>query len=381
MFNRSQGDLPMYSSLNNNGNANGYYEKSFHKTSSSHFASPSSLYATAARYLRTILQDNRTRKVFFFMCLNLSFTVVEALWGFWTNSLGLTSDAVHMLFDSSAILISLIASVIAKWEPNERFTYGYGRVEVLTGFVNAILLCYASIQILWEAFERMFDPPKLETDQLLIVSILGLIVNLVGIFAFDHGHMHGHSHGESNGHSHSHSHDWGGGHSHGHSHHGHESRGGHMHSDNPLLEGMFLHILSDTLGSVGVIVSTLLIRYFDWYWSDPLCSIFIGILTLLSVWALLRDSALTLCQRVPPKFEYKTPDLYRAVMRIDGVVGCSSAHFWELSTGNYVGTIKVQVTDYANEQRTRLLVLNAGQEILGLRNMTVQIEKDQVMNL
>ncbi|KAI8813535.1 cation efflux family-domain-containing protein [Cladochytrium replicatum] len=342
MFNRSQGDLPVYSKLNNNaGNANGYYEKSFHKSSSPHFTSPSSLYATAARYVRIILQDNRTRKVFFFMCLNLSFTVVEALWGFWTNSLGLTSDAVHMLFDSSAILISLIASVIAKWEPNDRFTYGYGRVEVLTGFVNAILLCYASIQILWEAFERMFDPPKLETDQLLVVSILGLIVNLVGIFAFDHGHMHGHSDGD----------------------------------------GMFLHILSDTLGSVGVIVSTLLIRYFDWYWSDPLCSIFIGILTLLSVWALLRDSALTLCQRVPPKFEYKTPDLYRAIMRIDGVVGCSSAHFWELSTGNYVGTVKVQVADFANEQRTRLLVLNAGQEILGLRNMTVQIEKDQVMNL
>ncbi|KAJ1550482.1 putative zinc transporter msc2, partial [Nowakowskiella sp. JEL0078] len=126
-------------------------------------------------YIRSIINNPATSKIFYFCVLNLSFTVVEGLWGYWTNSLGLISDAVHMLFDSSAIAVSLVASVIAKWEPNGKFTYGFGRVETLTGFVNAILLGFTSLQILWEAFERMWNPPALETDQLLVVSILGLV--------------------------------------------------------------------------------------------------------------------------------------------------------------------------------------------------------------
>ncbi len=77
-----------------------------------------------SRFLRSILLNPQTRKIFFFLLLNLTFTVVEALYGVWTNSLGLTSDAVHMLFDSSAIIFSLIASVVAKWKANDRFTYG-----------------------------------------------------------------------------------------------------------------------------------------------------------------------------------------------------------------------------------------------------------------
>jgi zinc transporter 5/7 len=218
----------------------------------------------------------------------MSFTVVEFLYGFWNHSLGLQADAIHMLFDSTAIIFSLIASVITKWEANSRYSYGYGRVETLTGFINALALVFASGNIIWEAIERFFNPEELLTDNLLLVSVLGLLVNIVGIFAFDHGgsvgkkhhdcghdHDHGHSHkhdhhGHSHGHDHGHDHH---GHSHGHDHHGHDHHGhshghhdhhhGHSHGKNPLLHGMFLHILSDALGSVGVIISSLLIQYYS----------------------------------------------------------------------------------------------------------------------
>jgi len=83
-----------------------------------------SYFNLVSRYIRTIIADPRTRNVFFFLLLNLSFAMVEAVYGLWTNSLGLCSDAVHMLFDSSAIICGLIASVISKWEANERYTYG-----------------------------------------------------------------------------------------------------------------------------------------------------------------------------------------------------------------------------------------------------------------
>ena len=103
-----------------------------------------------------------------------------------------------MLFDSTAIIFSLIASVITKWPANQHYSYGYGRVETLTGFVNALALVFASGNIMWEALERLFfEQQELKPDNLLLVSVMGLLVNIVGIFAFDHGGAHGHA-----GHSH-----------------------------------------------------------------------------------------------------------------------------------------------------------------------------------
>ena len=198
------------------------------------------------RYISTILSSRDTRNVFLFLMLNISFTLVEFLYGYYNNSLGLISDAVHMLFDSTAIIFSLIASVITKWDSTSVYTYGFGRVETLTGFINALALVFASFNIMWEAIERIFDPQELGTDNLLLVAVLGLLVNIVGIFAFDHGGSVGRK-GHDCGHDHSHS-------DHNHSHHNH-SHGG----KNPLMQGMFLHIVSDALGSIGVIISSILI--------------------------------------------------------------------------------------------------------------------------
>jgi solute carrier family 30 (zinc transporter), member 5/7 len=325
---------------------------------------------TIKRYIRTILQDPDTRNVFFFLLLNITFTIVEFLYGMWNNSLGLTADAVHMLFDSTAIIFSLIASVISKWDSSSLFTYGYGRVETLCGFINALALVFASGNIIWDALERFVNPEELKMDNLLTVSVLGLLVNIVGIFAFDHGgsvgkknhdcghdhsgdgllggghgHVHssscshghdhhndsvgvsiGHnSHSDHSGHNHNHKghnhgqdthdlhdrkhssqkhgHDSHNGHNHGHDNHkghnhGHDNHKGHNHGHgayfpppvyspvpayeqqhlhanvshaghnhnhgkNPLLHGMFLHIVSDALGSIGVIISSLLIKYYS----------------------------------------------------------------------------------------------------------------------
>lgn len=413
-----------------------------------------SLYILAARYIKAILNDTKTRNVFFFLLLNITFTNVEFLYGWWTNSLGLLSDAVHMLFDSTALIFSLLATVIAKWEANERFTYGYGRVETLTGFANALALVFASVGIIWEGFERMFEPPKIKTDSLLTVSILGFLVNLVGIFAFDHGGMigHNHSHGghghdchghnmdssksNNGGHFHEHltidthdhhQHDHGGhAHAHGKHHHNHDrhehqqhspagslsapreavngqqqqhqsssshnraaakdssyynSRKIHSHAhfggQNPLMQGMFLHVLSDTLGSVGVIISTLLVKYYGWNWADPVVSLFIAGLTLLSIWPLLISSSYTLLQRIPSSIEGRTSDAFRKLSLMQGVVGFSNPHFWELCQNKNVGSIKVQVTAEANEEMLRMQIGGLFRE-LGIYDMVIQLEKDVV---
>ncbi|TPX33956.1 hypothetical protein SeMB42_g07398 [Synchytrium endobioticum] len=321
-------------------------------------SSPVSTINAILRYTKTVIADPKTRNVFFFLCLNLSFTFVEAIYGIWTNSLGLTSDAVHMLFDSTALILSLAASVIVKWGPNDKFTYGYGRVETLTGFVNGVALCLAGIGIIWEAVERLLDPPEIKTESLLVVSVLGFLVNLVGIFAFEHGHTHGHdhSHDHSNGHTHhGHSHS-----QHDHDHHQHHHHDNHSHTHhgyhdnshgrNPLMQGMFLHVLADTLGSVGVITSSILIQLYGWKWADPVCSLFIAIMILMSVWPLLISSGLLLLQRVPHGYEYK------------------------LCSGKYIGTIKVQASEQGSEQKIRMLVTQAMQE-MGITSSVIQVDK------
>ena len=123
---------------------------------------------------------------------------------------------------------------------------------------------------------RLVDPPSINTDRLLVVSVAGFFVNLIGIVTFSLNGSHTHSHG---GHGHSH--------------------GGHGHAHNANMQGVFLHILADLMGSVGVIISSIIIQQFGWYIADPVCSLFIAILILTSVGPLLKQSAEVLLLAMP----------------------------------------------------------------------------------
>ncbi|KAJ2466757.1 hypothetical protein EV174_006489, partial [Coemansia sp. RSA 2320] len=234
-----------------------------------HTSAPHSVQAAASRisqFTRAIMSDSESRSIFMFLLLNLSYMFVQIVYGYLSNSLGLISDAIHMLFDCMALAIGLIAAVMSKWPPSESFTFGYDRIEILSGFSNGVFLMLISVSIFFEAIERLIHPPEMNTHRLLLVSFGGLVVNLFGMAAFGHHHHHGshggggcshsqenHEHGHHD-HSHDHSHDHHDHHDHSHSHsHGHE----HRRSQN--MQGVFLHVMADTLGSVGVIISTLLI--------------------------------------------------------------------------------------------------------------------------
>ncbi|KAL8734348.1 MAG: hypothetical protein Q9166_001546 [cf. Caloplaca sp. 2 TL-2023] len=174
--------------------------------------------------LHSILVEKDSRRIFYFMCLNFTFMLVQLFYGFVTSSLGLLSDSIHMFFDCLALVVGLCAAVMSKWPPTPRFPYGYGKVDTLAGFANGIFLMLISIEIVYEAIERLVEGSEMQRiGELLTVSTLGLVVNLVGVTAFGHAH-HGHSHGS---HDHGHSH---GGHDHGHDHGGHDH--GHRHGSN-----------------------------------------------------------------------------------------------------------------------------------------------------
>jgi len=329
--------------------------------------------------IRIIISDPASRNLLGFLLLNLSFAFVELIYGVWTNSLGLISDSFHMFFDCTGLLAGLVATVITKWKSNDKYTYGYVRAEVLAGFINGLFLLFISFFIFSEAVERLVEPPEVKHERLLVVSVLGLVVNLVGIFVFQHG-GHGHSHGgggDSHGHSHGdkghgHSHDSGHGHGHGHSHGGGEH-------NSKIMQGVFLHILADTLGSVGVIVSAVLMWAFDWMIADPICSIFIAILIGLSVGSLVADSAAVLMQRSPKELDHKLTDCYQKVMQLEGVQGVQETHFWTLCSNQFCGGLKLEVLPGADPK----YIVSHTQMIfrgVGVTQMYVQLDYEYGQN-
>lgn len=342
---------------------------------------------------RLVFSDRNSRNLFLFLLLNLSFAFIELVYGIWTNSLGLISDSFHMFFDCTGLLAGLVASVITKWKANEKYSYGYVRAEVLAGFVNSLFLLFIAFFIMSEAVERAIEPPEVKHERLFVVSVLGLVVNLVGIYAFQHG-GHGHSHG---GHGHSHG---GHGHSHAphanhdshslllnHNHHGH-SHGANEHhhgstsinleqpitsNNSQIMRGVFLHILADTLGSVGVIISAVLMQLFGWMRADPICSMFIALTIGVSTLSLIRESVMILMQRQPVALDRQLPQCYQKVTGLAGVYSVQEPHFWTLCSDVYVGAIKLEVSKNVDTryvvQHTRMIF-----EAIGVRQIHIQLD-------
>ncbi|KAF2308641.1 hypothetical protein GH714_011679 [Hevea brasiliensis] len=143
--------------------------------------SPEPLSTSIMKPIRHILSERKSRKIALFLLINTGYMVVEFVAGFMSNSLGLISDACHMLFDCAALAIGLYASYISRLPANSQFNYGRGRVEVLSGYVNAVFLVLVGALIVLESFERILDPQEISTNSLLTVSIGGLVVNVVVI--------------------------------------------------------------------------------------------------------------------------------------------------------------------------------------------------------
>ncbi|XP_039131165.1 probable zinc transporter protein DDB_G0291141 [Dioscorea cayenensis subsp. rotundata] len=452
-----------------------------------------SLYSMIMNPLRHIMTERKSRKIALFLLINTAYMVVEFVAGFMSNSLGLISDACHMLFDCAALAIGLYASYISRLPANHHYSYGRGRFEVLSGYVNAVLLVLVGALIVLESFERILDPQEISTNSLLTVSIGGLLVNVVGLVFFheEHHHAHGgsgacshshhshhphhsHDHHDHHHHNHHHSHDHHDHHygivmqdldakieQHQHNVHSHDSSSGnlhtvhvnhccnhnnhhnddhhHLHTDvkngnacksshehqnqdhsshghfpdhtnngchvekescshketvhsssehqnnhsssskqqhhhiDHNMEGIFLHVLADTMGSLGVVISTLLIKYKGWFAADPACSIFISIMIVSSVVPLLKNSAETLLQRVPRANEQDLKVALHNLMKVDSVCGFRNLHVWNFTNTEPVATVHLHLSAEGDKTRVKKRSMNLFHEA-GIRDVTVQVE-------
>lgn len=301
--------------------------------------------------LKHIMEHRDTRRIFLFLCVNVAFMVLEVVVGLASGSLGLIGDASHMCVDSAALVVGLAAACMASMKKSggdRGEQHSAARTEAIGGFLNSLLLLGIAVAVGKEAVERLHDPQPVAVDAVLIgTSVAGLAVNLVGIFFFhDTVHHHGHNHGPSDSPVRScascssssqeppqpepesemmlgagwatpaptHARrakkaamlgeGWAspaGGCCFGcEDHDVCASASSSTTSSSPCSPsssctghnnlGVFLHILADTLGSVGVLVSSLLIHHLGWHWVDPACSLCISLLIFASSVPLLRGT-------------------------------------------------------------------------------------------
>lgn len=261
--------------------------------------------------IATLMSNSRERKLFVFLLLTIAIMLLEFVYGVAVNSLGLISDSFHMMLDGTSIAIGLYAAHAASWRPDEKtHPFGYARYEVFGGFVNGILLLFIALYVTVESIQRILDPPEIEGPYLLLVSVIGLVVNIIGIVFFhdSHGHSHSHSHGECEG--------GGGG-------------GGHVDHN---MRGVYLHILADLLGSVSVIISSIIIYFFGLWIADPICSALSAILILLSAFPLLEETGKVLLLSAPECNKNYSEELRAAILETGALQDVAPPTIWVHST-------------------------------------------------
>jgi cobalt-zinc-cadmium efflux system protein len=268
------------------------------------------------------------------LALTTMFLLVEVIGGFWTGSLALLADAGHMLTDVGGLVLSLLAIWFARRPPSASNTYGYYRMEILAALANGLVLFGVAAVILYEAYRRIWAPPAILAGPMFLIAVVGLGVNLVGIWLL---------------------------------------RGGAGESLN--LRGAYLEVLGDTLGSLGVIVAAVIIQTTGFTLADPIISAAIGLFILPRTWGLMRQAIHVLMEGVPPHLDPSA--IEQAMLASHGVRAVHDLHVWTLTSGRDALSAHVRVGDLTDGRH----VLGDLQQLLrdrfGIEHVTIQLESDE----
>jgi len=236
------------------------------------------------------------------MLLTAVILVAEVIGGYWTGSLALLSDAAHVFSDILALGLSYLALRLSALPPNSRHSFGYHRMEVLAALVNGVSLVVIAIEIFTEAWQRWQNPQAIKSAETIFIASIGLVINLVIIFVLG---RHSHEHEEDE-----------------------EKR----EREDINVHSAFLHVLGDVAATVGVMVAAGIIWFTGWMWVDPLMSVFIGILILVSSWRVLKSSLHILVEGVPENLSVEK--IGQSMASVTGVQDVHDLHIWSICSGH-----------------------------------------------
>jgi len=268
----------------------------------------------------------------FAFILTFSFMFVEFSAGFFSKSLALISDAGHMFSDSTALLLALVAVFIGTKKASITKTFGYKRIETIVAFINALALIILALFIFKEGFQRLFNPVQILVNQLLVVAIIGLFVNIaIALILFKN-------------------------------------------SKNSInIRGAFLHVLGDLLGSVGVIVAGIIIKFTGYLYADPLISILIATIILISSLKLLKDTLHILMEGTPKHIKPK--NISDEIMSLnENIINVHDLHIWSLNESKLILTCHIVVNEMSKSQDTIKQVRSFLTDKFDIDHSTLQIE-------
>ncbi len=258
--------------------------------------------------------------------------VVELVGGWLAGSLALLADAAHMLADVAALGLALIAAWIAQRPATPQRSFGFLRFEILAALANGALLFAIAIGIGVEAWHRMRAPEAVNGSLLLGVAAIGFIANLIAVVILHRDHQH---------------------------------------SLNQ--KGAYLHVLGDLLGSVGAIVAGIIVLATGWVLADPLISVLIGALVLVSAWRLVKESSDVLLEASPAHIAMS--EVHDRIASVPGVESVHDLHLWTVTSGVVAMSGHLVVKNPSDNQP----ILEAVQDrmrALGIAHVTVQVERE-----
>lgn len=229
------------------------------------------------------------------------FAIVEALGGWWANSLALLSDAGHMVSDALALLIAAFAAWLAQKPPSKKHSYGLGRAEVVAAWFSSLLMVIISIAVIVEAIERIHNPEHVKGAMVMLIAFIGMLVNIFVAWLL-------------------------------------------ARSERTLnIRAALLHVMGDLLGSLAALVSGAVIYFTKWYPIDPILSILIGVLIMIASLRLLRESLLVLMEGVPGHID--PHEVSDAMMACRNVKEIHDLHIWTLSSGKTALSAHVHIDE------------------------------------
>jgi cobalt-zinc-cadmium efflux system protein len=260
----------------------------------------------------------------------LGFAVVEVVAGFWSGSLALLSDAGHMVTDSTALGLAALAAWLAQKPPSSRYTYGLVRLEILAALFNSLLMLGLITVIVIEAFDRLADPQPVKGGAVMGVAFIGLLVNLAVAWLLQHGGK-----GINN-------------------------------------RAALLHVLGDLLGSLAALVAGAVIWATGYMPIDPILSLLVSGLILVSAWRLLAESGNVLMEAVPDQVSLDNVAL--DLGDIPGVRRVHDLHIWTLSSGQIALSAHLELDSFEDWDRVLQVSRARLDNKHGIRHVTLQAE-------
>ena len=263
--------------------------------------------------------------------LTLTYMAAEVAGGLLTGSLALLADAAHMLTDAGGLVFALLAIKLGERPATPRRTYGLLRAEILSALGNAVVLLLLTFYILYEAYERFLNPPEVSGWPMLAVAAVGLAVNLASMRLL---------------------------------------QGGSNESLN--LKGAYFEVLSDMLGSLGVIVAAIVVALTGWRLADPLVGAGIGLFIVPRTWSLLKEATSILLEATPARVGVDA--LATALKTVEGVVDVHHLHVWTITSGLDAMSVHLVVAEPGREAGALSAARLLAAERFGLGHSTIQVE-------